>query len=68
MVSEITATKQINVQGTSLVIFITKEAEGLGLKKGDWVEISIRKKRRVMFFKALPFLWLYFHEKGRVNV
>ena len=44
MVSEITATKQINVQGTSLVIFITKEAEGLGLKKGDWVEFSIRKK------------------------
>lgn len=68
MVSEITATKQINAQGTSLVIFITKEAKGLGLKKGDWVEISIRKKRRVMFFKALPFLWLYFHEKGRVNV
>ena len=44
MIAEVTATKQIKVQGTSLVIMITKEARSLDLDEGDWVEISISRK------------------------
>ena len=44
--TDITTTKQVKVQGTSLVVMLTKELRSLGLKEGDWVEITIRELKK----------------------
>lgn len=39
----ITTVKKITRGGNALNLSITKEAEALGLDRGDWVEITIKK-------------------------
>lgn len=40
---EIKATKKLTQSGGSLVINVTKEAQALDLKRGDYVEVSVKK-------------------------
>lgn len=40
---EIKATKKLTQSGDSLVINVTKEAQALDLKRGDYVEVSVKK-------------------------
>lgn len=44
--TDITTTKQVKVQGTSMVLILTKELKSLGLKEGDWVEIIIKDPKK----------------------
>ena len=44
MTEEITTTKMITKNGTSLTINITKEIKQLELDRGDLIEVTIRKK------------------------
>lgn len=39
----LTTTKMITKNGTSLTINITKEIKQLGLDRGDYIEVTIRK-------------------------
>ncbi len=39
---EITATKKIILCGTSWTINITKEAQALGLQRGEFVEVTLK--------------------------
>ena len=40
---QITTTKKLTQSGGSLVINVTKEAQALDLKRGDYVEVSVKK-------------------------
>ena len=44
MTEEITTTKMITKNGTSLTINITKEIKQLELDRGDLIEVTISKK------------------------
>lgn len=41
---KITATKQVTVQGSSLVLILTKELKKAGFRKGDMVTITIEPR------------------------
>lgn len=41
--NEIKATKKLTQSGDSLVINVTKEVQALDLKRGDYVEVSVKK-------------------------
>lgn len=43
---EVTATKRVSVNGTSLSLNITQEARMLGLKAGDIVEVVLKSVSR----------------------
>ena len=40
---QITTTKKIMTCGHSVVINITKEAEALGVQRGDYIEVTLKK-------------------------
>lgn len=42
---QITTTKKLTQSGGSLVINVTKEAQALDLKRGDYVEVSVKKPK-----------------------
>lgn len=43
MNGSLTTTKMITKNGTSLTINITKEIKQLGLERGDYIEVTIRR-------------------------
>lgn len=43
MNGSLTTTKMVTKNGTSLTINITKEIKQLGLERGDFIEVTIRK-------------------------
>lgn len=40
--NQITATKRLTQSGGSLVINVTKEAQAMGLSRGDYIEILVK--------------------------
>lgn len=46
---------KVITQGTSLVIPLTKQLKALGLKAGDWVEVTLEVPDRTEFVEAQGF-------------